>query len=58
MLADAVAAPESAATVPAKADVDQVGRFEERGSTFPVAGRLERWVKEYKGVSVGDSKNK
>ena len=58
MLAETALAPESAVTVPAKAEVDQFGRFEEILRAFPATGRFERCVNEYRGVSVGDSKNR
>lgn len=59
LFAEAAAeAPDRAATVPAKADVDHEGRLDDKGRADVADGRLERWVREYRGVSVGESKNK
>lgn len=54
----AALAPDKAATVPAKAEVDQVGRFEDSGSELVADGRFDKCVSEYSGVSVGESRNK
>jgi len=51
-------APDNAATVPAKADVDHDGRFDDRAEVVEGAGRAEKCVNWYKGVSDGDNRNK
>ena len=54
----ALEAPDNAVSVPAKADVDHVGRLAARGDERLVTGFVEWWVRLYNGVSEGDSRKR
>lgn len=54
----ALDAPDSAVSVPANADVDQVGRFDARGDVTLGTGFVDWCVRLYNGVSDGDSRNR
>ena len=51
-------APERAVRVPANAEVDQEGRFADRGDGATWAGFAEKCVRLYKGVSEGESRKR
>ena len=51
----ALDAPESAVSVPANAEVDQVGKLDARGDVALGTGFVDWCVRLYKGVSDGDS---
>jgi hypothetical protein len=54
----ALEAPDNAVSVPAKADVDHVGRLAARGDVTVITGFVEWWVRLYNGVSEGDSRKR
>lgn len=54
----ALDAPDSAVSVPANADVDQVGRLDARGDVTLGTGFVDWCVRLYNGVSDGDSRNR
>ena len=54
----ALEAPDNAVSVPAKADVDHVGKFAASGEVRLATGFVEWCVRLYNGVSEGDSKKR
>lgn len=54
----ALEAPDNALSVPAKADVDQVGRLVARGDVTLTTGFVDWCVRLYNGVSEGDSRKR
>lgn len=51
-------APDNAVSVPANADVDQLGRFDAKGEVTDCTGFDEKCVSSYSGVSEGESRNR
>lgn len=54
----ALEAPDNAVSVPAKADVDHVGRLAARGDVTLITGFVEWCVRLYNGVSEGDNRKR